>query len=75
MFSPPFFLRIWRAIIERGARRARRAFQVGDQAPKIRWEMNKGRLKRTIEEAVRIAEQNGVEVPGDVEFFEADPVS
>jgi hypothetical protein len=30
-------------------------------------------LKRTIEEAVEIAKRNGVGIPKDVEFFEADP--
>jgi hypothetical protein len=30
-------------------------------------------VKRTIEEAVEIAKRNGVEIPEDVEFFEAEP--
>jgi hypothetical protein len=30
-------------------------------------------LKRTIEEAVAIAERHGVEIPEDVEVFEAEP--
>jgi hypothetical protein len=39
----------------------------------VRWKKNKGGQKRTIEEAVEIAKRNGVEIPDDVEFFEADP--
>ncbi len=40
---------------------------------KLRWKKNRGGLKRTIEEALAIARSNGVEVPEDVEFFEAEP--
>jgi hypothetical protein len=39
----------------------------------VRWKKNKGGRKRTVEEAVDIAKRNGVEIPEDVEFFEADP--
>jgi hypothetical protein len=52
---------------------ARRAFRIGGQGPKIRWKRNKGGLKRTIEQAVAIAGKHGVDVPADVEFFEAEP--
>jgi hypothetical protein len=53
--------------------RARRAFRIGGQGPKVRWKRNEGGLKRTIEEAVAIAKSHGVEIPEDVEFFEAEP--
>jgi hypothetical protein len=43
------------------------------KGPKVRWKKNKGGLKRTIEEDVAIAGRSGVEVPEDVEFFEAGP--
>lgn len=68
-----FFLQIRDVLLERRIRRARRAFRIGGQGPKVRWKKNKGGLSRTIEEAVAIARRNGVEVPEDVEFFEADP--
>ncbi len=46
--------------------------RIGGQGPKLRWKKNQSGLKRTIEEAVEIAKQNGVEIPEDVVFFEAD---
>jgi hypothetical protein len=73
MFPPRFFLRIRDALIGRGIHPARRVFRIGGQGPRVKWKKNKGGLKRTIEEAVEIAKENGVEIPGDVEFFEADP--
>src|SRR5262245_33972027 len=73
-------MRLWRlwhrirdVLLERRILRARRAFRIGGQGPKVRWKKNRGGLKRTIEEAVAIARRNGVEVPEDIEFFEADP--
>jgi hypothetical protein len=66
-------LRIRDVLLERRLLHARRAFRIGGQGPKVRWKKNKGGLKRTIEEAVAIAKANGVEVPEDVEFFEAEP--
>jgi hypothetical protein len=48
-------------------------FRIAGQGPKIRWKRNAGRKKRTIEEAVAIARQNGVRIPDDVEFSEAEP--
>jgi hypothetical protein len=60
-------------LVERSIHHARRIFRIGGQGPRIRWKKNKGGLKRTIEEAVSIAKRNGVDVPGDVEFFEAEP--
>ena len=73
MFPWRLLLQIRDALLERRLLRARRVFRIGGQGPKIRWKKNKGGLKRTIEEAVAIAGRNGVEVPEDVEFFEADP--
>jgi hypothetical protein len=66
-------LQIRDVLLEWGRFRARRAFRIGGQGPKLRWKKNKGGLKRTIEEAVAIARNHGVEVPEDVELFEADP--
>src|SRR5206468_1591053 len=43
--------------------RARRAFRVGGQGPKFRWKKNRGGLKRTIDQAVAIAREYGIEVP------------
>src|SRR5438132_6960304 len=73
MFLPRLFRHIRYALIERGIHRARRIFRIGGQGPRVKWTKNKGGLKRTIEEAVEIAKKNGVEIPEDVEFFEADP--
>ncbi len=53
--------------------RARRRFRIGGQGPKVRWKRNQGGLKRTIEEAVAIAEGHGVEIREDVAFFEVEP--
>jgi hypothetical protein len=66
-------LQIRDVLLQRRLPRARRAFRIGGQGPKVRWKRNKGGLKRTIEEAVAIARSHGVEVPEDVKFFEADP--
>jgi hypothetical protein len=74
MFPPRLFRRIRDALIGRGIPRARRLFRIGGQSPRVRWKKNKGGQKRTIEEAVEIAKKNGVEIPEDVVFFEADPV-
>jgi hypothetical protein len=52
---------------------AARAFRIGGQGPKVRWKRYKGGLKRTIDEALAMAKRHGVEVPEDVEFFEAEP--
>ena len=52
---------------------ARSVFHVRGQGPKIRWKKNEGSLKRAIEQAVAISRKNGVDVPEDVEFFEAEP--
>jgi hypothetical protein len=72
-FSMRFFPRVGCFLIERGIHGARRILRIAGQAPRLRWKKNKGGLKRTIEEAVEIARQNGVEIPEDVEFHEADP--
>jgi hypothetical protein len=66
-------LQIRDALAERRLLRARGVFRIGGQGPKLRWKKNKGGLKRSIEEALAIARRNGVEVPEDVEFFEAEP--
>jgi hypothetical protein len=66
-------LRIREVLLEGRPLRARRAFRIGGQGPKVRWKRNKGGLKRTIAEALAIAESHGVEMPEDVEFFEAEP--
>ncbi len=66
-------LQIRDALLQRRLLRARRGFRIGGQGPKVRWKNNRGGLKRTIEEAVAIARSYGVEVPEDVEFFEAEP--
>jgi hypothetical protein len=66
-------LQIRDVLLEGRLLRARRAFRIGGQGPKVRWKKNKGGLKRTIEEAVAIAKRHGVEIPEDVEFFEAEP--
>jgi hypothetical protein len=66
-------LRIRDALLERRLLHTRRGFRIGGQGPKLRWKKNRGGLKRTIEEAVAIARRNGVEVPEDVAFFEAEP--
>jgi hypothetical protein len=60
-------------LLEWGLLRARRAFRIGGQGPKVRWKKNQDGLKRTIDQAVAIAREYGVEVPEDVEFFEAEP--
>jgi hypothetical protein len=73
MFPPRLFRRIRDALIGQGIHHARRIFRIGGQGPRVRWKKNKGGQKRTIEEAVEIAKKNGVEIPEDVEFFEADP--
>jgi hypothetical protein len=73
MFPWRLLLQIRDALVERRLLRARRAFRIGGQGPRLRWKKNKGGLKRTIDEALAIARRNGVEVPEDVEFFEADP--
>ena len=73
MFPPRLFRRIRDALIGRGIHRVRRIFRIGGQGPRVRWKKNKGGRKRTVEEAVDIAKRNGVEIPEDVEFFEADP--
>ena len=41
--------------------------------PGLKWKRNVGRKKRTIAEAVTIAQQNGVQIPDYVEFLEAQP--
>jgi hypothetical protein len=40
------------------------------QSPKIKWQLNPHGTKRTIDEAMAIARQWGVNIPDDVEFFE-----
>jgi hypothetical protein len=60
-------------LIDGAAGRVRHTFRIGGQTPRIRWKKNKGGLKRTIEEAVGIAKQNGVEIPEDVVFHEDEP--
>jgi hypothetical protein len=42
------------------------------QGPRVRWEKNPAGAKRTIEEAEAIARKYGVQIPGDVVFFEAE---
>jgi hypothetical protein len=66
-------LQIRDALLEGRLLRAHRALRIGGQGPKLRWKRNQGGLKRTIEEAVAIARRHGVEIPEDVEFFEAEP--
>jgi hypothetical protein len=73
MFPWRLLLQIRDALVERRLFHVRRVFRIGGQGPKLRWKKNKGGLKRTMEEALAIARRNGVEVPDDVEFFEADP--
>ena len=74
MYLVRFFLRMWRAATEGSARRVRRTFRIGGQAPRVRWKKNKDGLKRTIQEAVEVAKQHGVQIPPeDVIFHEADP--
>jgi hypothetical protein len=51
----------------------RRILRVAGQAPKVRWKRNVGRKKRTVEEAVTIAREHGVQIPDDVLFVEAEP--
>src|SRR5947199_3793362 len=43
------------------------------RAGKVRWRKNPGRAKRTIAEAIAIARRQGVRIPADVVFFEAEP--
>jgi hypothetical protein len=52
---------------------ALRIARIAGQAPRIRWKRNRGRKRRTIEQAVDIARENGVKIPEDVVFFEAEP--
>jgi hypothetical protein len=52
---------------------ARRVFCIAGFGPGLRWKRNVGRKRRTIAEALAIAQQNGVQIPDDVEFFEAQP--
>ncbi len=52
---------------------SRRIAWIGGQGPRLRWRKNEGGRKRSIEEAVAIARTNGVEIPEDVTFFEAEP--
>ena len=47
-------------------------FQIAGQAPKVNWKRNVGRKKRTIAEAIAVAEANGLIIPGDVVFVEAE---
>ena len=42
---------------------------VSGLSPRIKWAANPGGETRTIEEAVVIAEQNGIKIPDDIEFF------
>jgi hypothetical protein len=53
--------------------RPRKSVRIAGQRPNVAWTLNPGREKRSIEEAVRIARKQGVRIPRDVEFFEADP--
>jgi hypothetical protein len=68
--------RLWvylrEVLLERTVVPSRGILRIRGQGPRIKWETNKGGLKRTIEEAVSIARRNGVEIPEDVEFFEAE---
>jgi hypothetical protein len=73
MFLSSFLGRVRTALSDWKNRHPRRNIRIGGQGPKLRWKKNKGGLKRTIKEAVEIARKHGVEVPEDVEFFEADP--
>ena len=41
---------------------------IAGQAPKREWRDNPGGVKRTLEEAIKIATLNGVTIPDDVEF-------
>jgi hypothetical protein len=52
---------------------ARRVFRIAGQRPKVIWKINIDRKKRTIDEAMEIATQNGVQIPPDVEFVEGGP--
>ena len=46
--------------------------RIAGQAPRLKWKRNRGRKKRTLEEALALAEANGIEIPHDVEFIEAE---
>ncbi len=45
------------------------SWRIQGQAPRLTWRLNPPGQSRTIEEAVRIARDHGVEIPEDVEFF------
>jgi hypothetical protein len=51
---------------------AGRILRIAGQVPRVKWKRNRGRKKRTIDEAVLLAKQNGVEIPESVEFVEAE---
>jgi hypothetical protein len=51
----------------------RRTFRVAGQRPRVKWKRNRNRTKRTIVQAIAIAERYGIWIPEDVEFAEARP--
>jgi hypothetical protein len=50
-----------------------RLLRIRGFAPKVNWRKNPGGVKRTIKEAEEIARKNGVRIPDNVVFFEAEP--
>jgi hypothetical protein len=54
----------------KGLKTIPKTFHIKGQFPKERWLPNPSGEKRTIEEAVQIAKQNGVPIPEDVHFWE-----
>jgi hypothetical protein len=68
-----FLLRSIRTLFKRVAKRASRILHISGQAPVVEWRMNAGGLKRSIDEAIELARKNGVAIPEDVAFFEAEP--
>lgn len=50
----------------------KRVFRIAGRAPKVKWKRNTGRKRRTIQEAIAIAKDNGVSIPDDFDFRVAD---